>query len=57
LQSYREFPAETPSLRRRVERFSRSEGGTTRQRHCGCSCSVQFGRPTERAAPPPTATE
>ncbi|MED6245894.1 hypothetical protein ATANTOWER_009787 [Ataeniobius toweri] len=49
----REFPAETLSLRRRVEQFSRSEGRTTGPHHHGYSSNVQFGRATERAAPPP----
>ncbi|KAK5613714.1 hypothetical protein CRENBAI_017390 [Crenichthys baileyi] len=48
----REFPAETLSLRRRVEQFSWSEGRTTGPHHHGYSSNVQFGRPTERAAPP-----
>ncbi|KAK5619458.1 hypothetical protein CRENBAI_013843 [Crenichthys baileyi] len=47
-----EFPAETMSLQRRVEKFSRSEGRTTAPHHCGYSSNVQFSRPTERAAPP-----
>ncbi|KAK5614965.1 hypothetical protein CRENBAI_008216 [Crenichthys baileyi] len=45
----REFPAETLS---RVKQFSRSEGRTTGPHHRGYSSNVQFGRPTERAAPP-----
>ncbi|MED6238455.1 hypothetical protein ATANTOWER_021806 [Ataeniobius toweri] len=49
---YREFPAETLSLQRRVEQFSRSQGRTTGLHHRGYSCNVQFRRPTERAAPP-----
>ncbi|KAK5610293.1 hypothetical protein CRENBAI_007478 [Crenichthys baileyi] len=48
----REFPAETLSLRRRVEQFSRSEGRTKGLHHRGYSCNVQFGWLTERAAPP-----
>ncbi|MEQ2308706.1 hypothetical protein AMECASPLE_030999 [Ameca splendens] len=46
-----EFPAETLSLQRRVEQFSRSEGKTT-GRITGYSCNVQLGRLTEQAAPP-----
>ncbi|KAK5608530.1 hypothetical protein CRENBAI_024003 [Crenichthys baileyi] len=46
------FPAETLSLRRRVEQFSWSEGRTTGPHHRGYRSNVQFGRPTERAAPP-----
>ncbi|MED6280968.1 Polypeptide N-acetylgalactosaminyltransferase 18, partial [Characodon lateralis] len=48
----REFPAESLSLRRRVEQFSWSEGSTTRPHYRGYSCNVQFDRPTERATPP-----
>ncbi|MEQ2286840.1 hypothetical protein AMECASPLE_006511 [Ameca splendens] len=32
--------------------FSQSEERTTGPHHCGYSSNVQFGRPTERAAPP-----
>ncbi|MED6253350.1 hypothetical protein ATANTOWER_027337 [Ataeniobius toweri] len=48
----REFPAETLSLQRRVERFSQSEGRTEVPHHRGYGSNVQFGRRTERAAPP-----
>ncbi|KAK5617295.1 hypothetical protein CRENBAI_008346, partial [Crenichthys baileyi] len=48
----REFPAETLSLRRRVEQFSRSEGWTTGPHHRGYSSNVHFGQPTERTVPP-----
>ncbi|MEQ2292194.1 hypothetical protein AMECASPLE_020578 [Ameca splendens] len=42
----------TLSLRHQVEQFSPSEGRTTGPHHHGYSCNVQFGWPTERAAPP-----
>ncbi|KAK5599963.1 hypothetical protein CRENBAI_012992 [Crenichthys baileyi] len=49
---FTEFPAETLSLQHQVEQFPWSAGRTTGPHHRGCSCNVQFGRPTERAAPP-----
>ncbi|MEQ2285206.1 hypothetical protein AMECASPLE_029471, partial [Ameca splendens] len=52
VQALLEFPAETLSLQRRVEQFSRCEGRTTGPHHHGYSNNMQFGRPTERAAPP-----
>ncbi|KAK5604250.1 hypothetical protein CRENBAI_020523, partial [Crenichthys baileyi] len=49
----REFPAETLSLRRRVEKFSQSEGRTTAPHHRGYSSNVQFGRPNRTSRPTP----
>ncbi|KAK5603335.1 hypothetical protein CRENBAI_009774, partial [Crenichthys baileyi] len=49
----REFRAETLSLRRRVEQFSRSEGRTTGPHHRGYSSNVQFGRSDRASRPTP----
>ncbi|MEQ2299810.1 hypothetical protein AMECASPLE_018847, partial [Ameca splendens] len=50
---FREFPAETLTLRSRVEQFSQSEGRTTGLHHHGYSSNVQFSQPGRACRPSP----